>query len=165
MTFETWARPCEIKKVWPRCNKAGPRYLFRRTMPPGGDRYVGSVARYLSAAERLCRLRKAYDDQHLPCAGPRLVKEGATGVTTKRVLGSPGGVAPSSDIPRYVAADSPGMSSISRSVTTAFCNSPRVDRHPSAIARCSARMINSSPDGNSSARLSRTSSSARCGLT
>jgi len=32
---------------------------------------------------------RAYHSEHLPFAGPRLV--GATGVTTKRVLGSPGG--------------------------------------------------------------------------
>lgn len=32
---------------------------------------------------------RAYRDEHLPFAGPRLV--GASGVTTKRVLGSPGG--------------------------------------------------------------------------
>lgn len=32
---------------------------------------------------------RAYREQHLPYAGPRLV--GATGVTTKRVLGAPGG--------------------------------------------------------------------------
>src|SRR5208282_2162402 len=31
----------------------------------------------------------AYREEHLPYAGPRLV--GATGMTTKRVLGSPGG--------------------------------------------------------------------------
>jgi uncharacterized protein (TIGR02118 family) len=31
----------------------------------------------------------AYRDEHLPFAAPRLV--GATGVTTKRVLGAPGG--------------------------------------------------------------------------
>ena len=31
----------------------------------------------------------AYREEHLPYAGPRLV--GATGVTTKRVLGAPGG--------------------------------------------------------------------------
>ena len=34
---------------------------------------------------------RAYRDEHLPYAGPRLMKEGATNVTTKRVLGSPGG--------------------------------------------------------------------------
>jgi uncharacterized protein (TIGR02118 family) len=32
---------------------------------------------------------RAYRDEHLPYAGPRLA--GATGVTTKRVLGAPGG--------------------------------------------------------------------------
>jgi uncharacterized protein (TIGR02118 family) len=32
---------------------------------------------------------RAYREEHLPYAGPRLV--GATGVTTKRVLGSPAG--------------------------------------------------------------------------
>lgn len=32
---------------------------------------------------------RAYREEHLPYAGPRLV--GATGVTTKRVLGSPSG--------------------------------------------------------------------------
>ena len=32
---------------------------------------------------------RAYREEHLPYAGPRLA--GATGVTTKRVLGSPGG--------------------------------------------------------------------------
>jgi uncharacterized protein (TIGR02118 family) len=32
---------------------------------------------------------RAYREEHLPYAGPRLV--GATGVTTKRVLGAPGG--------------------------------------------------------------------------
>lgn len=32
---------------------------------------------------------RAYREEHLPFAGPRLV--GATGVTTKRVLGAPGG--------------------------------------------------------------------------
>jgi hypothetical protein len=32
---------------------------------------------------------RAYRDEHLPYAGPRLI--GATGVTTKRVLGSPSG--------------------------------------------------------------------------
>ena len=32
---------------------------------------------------------RAYREQHLPYAGPRLV--GATGVTTKRVLGAPDG--------------------------------------------------------------------------
>jgi uncharacterized protein (TIGR02118 family) len=32
---------------------------------------------------------RAYREEHLPYAGPRLV--GATGVATKRVLGSPGG--------------------------------------------------------------------------
>jgi uncharacterized protein (TIGR02118 family) len=32
---------------------------------------------------------RAYREEHLPYAGPRLT--GATGVTTKRVLGSPGG--------------------------------------------------------------------------
>jgi len=32
---------------------------------------------------------RAYREQHLPYAGPRLVGAGATGVTTKRVLGSP----------------------------------------------------------------------------
>ena len=32
---------------------------------------------------------RAYRNEHLPYAGPRLV--GATGVTTKRVLGSPAG--------------------------------------------------------------------------
>jgi uncharacterized protein (TIGR02118 family) len=32
---------------------------------------------------------QAYRDEHLPYAGPRLT--GATGVTTKRVLGAPGG--------------------------------------------------------------------------
>jgi uncharacterized protein (TIGR02118 family) len=32
---------------------------------------------------------RAYRNEHLPFAGPRLV--GATGVTTKRVLGAPGG--------------------------------------------------------------------------
>ncbi len=34
---------------------------------------------------------RAYRDEHLPYAGPRLVSAGATGVTTKRVLGSPNG--------------------------------------------------------------------------
>ena len=34
---------------------------------------------------------RAYRDEHLPYAGPRLMKEGAIGVTTKRVLGAPGG--------------------------------------------------------------------------
>src|SRR5215469_5779518 len=34
---------------------------------------------------------RAYREQHLPYAGPRLMGAGATGVTTKRVLGSPGG--------------------------------------------------------------------------
>jgi hypothetical protein len=34
---------------------------------------------------------RAYKEQHLPYAGPRLVAGGATGVTTKRVLGSPMG--------------------------------------------------------------------------
>ena len=34
---------------------------------------------------------RAYNEQHLPYAGPRLMAEGATGVTTKRVLGSPAG--------------------------------------------------------------------------
>lgn len=32
---------------------------------------------------------RAYREEHLPYAGPRLA--GATGVTTKRVLGAPGG--------------------------------------------------------------------------
>jgi hypothetical protein len=32
---------------------------------------------------------RAYREEHLPYAGPRLV--GATGVSTKRVLGAPGG--------------------------------------------------------------------------
>jgi len=32
---------------------------------------------------------RAYREEHLPYAGPRLV--GATGVTTRRVLGAPGG--------------------------------------------------------------------------
>lgn len=32
---------------------------------------------------------RAYSEEHLPYAGPRLV--GATGVTTRRVLGAPGG--------------------------------------------------------------------------
>lgn len=36
----------------------------------------------------------AYENEHLPYAGPRLMSEGATGVTTKRVLGSPGGAPP-----------------------------------------------------------------------
>ena len=35
---------------------------------------------------------RAYREQHLPYAGPRLV--GAIGVATKRVLGAPGGRAP-----------------------------------------------------------------------
>ena len=34
---------------------------------------------------------RAYREQHLPYAGPRLMAAGATGVTTKRVLGSPSG--------------------------------------------------------------------------
>jgi hypothetical protein len=34
---------------------------------------------------------RTYKEQHLPYAGPRLMAEGATGVTTKRVLGSPNG--------------------------------------------------------------------------
>jgi hypothetical protein len=34
---------------------------------------------------------RAYREEHLPYAGPRLMAGGATGVTTKRVLGSPGG--------------------------------------------------------------------------
>ena len=34
---------------------------------------------------------RAYKEQHLPYACPRLMAEGATGVTTKRVLGSPSG--------------------------------------------------------------------------
>jgi hypothetical protein len=34
---------------------------------------------------------RAYREEHLPYAGPRLLSAGATGVTTKRVLGSPGG--------------------------------------------------------------------------
>jgi len=34
---------------------------------------------------------KAYRDEHLPYAGPRLMGGGATGVTTKHVLGAPGG--------------------------------------------------------------------------
>lgn len=34
---------------------------------------------------------QAYREQHLPYAGPRLMAEGATGVTTSRVLGSPNG--------------------------------------------------------------------------
>jgi hypothetical protein len=34
---------------------------------------------------------RAYREQHLPYAGPRLLAAGATGVTTKRVLGSPDG--------------------------------------------------------------------------
>jgi hypothetical protein len=34
---------------------------------------------------------RAYSEQHLAYAGPRLMAEGATGVTTKRVLGSPSG--------------------------------------------------------------------------
>jgi uncharacterized protein (TIGR02118 family) len=32
---------------------------------------------------------RAYREEHLPYAGPRLI--GSTGVTTKRVLGAPGG--------------------------------------------------------------------------
>jgi len=43
---------------------------------------------------------KAYREQHLPYAGPRLV--GATGVTTKRVLGSPAG-APFAHMISFVA--------------------------------------------------------------
>jgi uncharacterized protein (TIGR02118 family) len=34
---------------------------------------------------------RAYRDEHLPYAGQRLLAGGATGVTTRRVLGSPGG--------------------------------------------------------------------------
>ena len=34
---------------------------------------------------------RAYRDEHLPYAGPRLVGAGATGVETKRVLGAPDG--------------------------------------------------------------------------
>jgi hypothetical protein len=34
---------------------------------------------------------RAYREEHLPYAGPRLLNEGATGVATKRVLGSPNG--------------------------------------------------------------------------
>src|SRR3974390_3332052 len=34
---------------------------------------------------------RAYSEQHLPYAGPRLMAGGAAGVTTKRVLGSPSG--------------------------------------------------------------------------
>ena len=34
---------------------------------------------------------RAYREEHLPYAGPRLMSEGATGVTTNRVLGSPSG--------------------------------------------------------------------------
>jgi uncharacterized protein (TIGR02118 family) len=34
---------------------------------------------------------RAYREQHLPFAGPRLAASGATGVETKKVLGSPSG--------------------------------------------------------------------------
>jgi len=34
---------------------------------------------------------RAYRQEHLPYAGPRLVSNGATGVETKKVLGSPSG--------------------------------------------------------------------------
>jgi uncharacterized protein (TIGR02118 family) len=34
---------------------------------------------------------RAYHEQHLPYAGPRLMSAGATGVETKKVLGSPSG--------------------------------------------------------------------------
>src|SRR5262245_28410564 len=37
----------------------------------------------------LAEFDRAYREEHLPFAGPRLV--GATGVKTKRVLGAPGG--------------------------------------------------------------------------
>jgi uncharacterized protein (TIGR02118 family) len=43
---------------------------------------------------------RAYREEHLPYAGPRLV--GATGVTTKRVLGAPGG-GPSAHTISFVA--------------------------------------------------------------
>jgi uncharacterized protein (TIGR02118 family) len=37
---------------------------------------------------------RAYREEHLPYAGQRLLAVGATGVTTKRVLGSPSGTPP-----------------------------------------------------------------------
>ena len=44
---------------------------------------------------------RAYHDEHLTYAGPRLTSAGALGVTTKRVLGSPGG-APSAHMISFV---------------------------------------------------------------
>ena len=39
----------------------------------------------------LAAFDRAYREEHLPYAGQRLLAAGATGVTTKRVLGSPDG--------------------------------------------------------------------------
>jgi hypothetical protein len=69
---------------------------------------------------------RAYRNDHLPFAGPRLV--GATGVTTKRVLGAPGGT--------------PFAHWISKSISR-VCRPPKPVRNPKAAKRPSITRLRS----------------------
>jgi uncharacterized protein (TIGR02118 family) len=77
---------------------------------------------------------RAYHDVHLPFAGPRLV--GATGVTTKRVLGAPGGKPsahwisvvdfPSAEVARTCAQSKSGREALENAASISSGGPPQV---------------------------------------
>lgn len=77
---------------------------------------------------------RAYRNEHLPFAGSRL--EGATGVTTKRVLGTPGGTPfahwisviefPSAEIARACALSKSGQEALKHAASISSGGPPQI---------------------------------------
>jgi len=76
---------------------------------------------------------RAYREEHLPFAGPRLV--GASGVTTKRVLGAPGGKPfahtisfvsfPSADVAKACAQSKSGQEALQHAASISTGGAPQ----------------------------------------
>jgi hypothetical protein len=78
---------------------------------------------------------RAYKSEHLPYAGPRLTSAGATGVTTKRVLGSPAGTPqvhtisfiefPSADVAKACAQSKGGQEALQHATSISSGGTPQ----------------------------------------
>ena len=67
-------------KIWPE--RRSPSRNSRKTKGPSHE---CASSHHVSRAKNAAEFDRAYREEHLPYAGPRLV--GATGVTTQRVIG------------------------------------------------------------------------------
>jgi hypothetical protein len=85
---------CKCAGILPaRCNSCAVQDLLTCTPLIKGKECVMSVQLLViyPPPKDPAEFDRAYLQEHLPYAGPRLVGLGATGVSTKRVLGAPGG--------------------------------------------------------------------------